>query len=467
MLLEIHNCSAPADGLAWLLHKHPDKLQAFDLPFGTARVFYPEASEEHCCAALLLETDPIALIRRRGPDLGLAGYVNDRPYALSSFLSVAIARVFGSALQGRCKDRPELVDRELELEARLPVLPVRGGEALLDALFAPLGYEIEAERLPLDEQFAEWGESRYFDVRLRGTRPLRELLAHLYVLIPVLDRDKHYYIGEAEVDKLLRHGEGWLATHPERDQIARRYLRERRSLTQMALRRLTEEDAPLLERDAQAELSERELETPLRLNDIRMDRIRDQLLQLGAQSVLDLGCGEGRLLQLLLRERGIERIVGVDTTLSVLERAERRLGLEDMAPRMRQRIELQHGSVLYRDERFEGFDAIALVEVIEHVDPWRLDALEAVVFEHARARHVLVSTPNREFNARFEHMPQNRLRHGDHRFEWTRAEFRSWADGVAERHGYTVSYAPIGEEDPQLGPPTQLAVFSQRAGGQR
>jgi 3' terminal RNA ribose 2'-O-methyltransferase Hen1 len=323
------------------------------------------------------------------------------------------------------------------------------------------------ERLPLDEQFAEWGESRYFDVRLRGTRPLRELLAHLYVLIPVLDRDKHYYIGEAEVDKLLRHGEGWLATHPERDQIARRYLRERRSLTQMALRRLTEEDAPLLERDAQAELSERELETPLRLNDIRMDRIRDQLLQLGAQSVLDLGCGEGRLLQLLLRERGIERIVGVDTTLSVLERAERRLGLEDMAPRMRQRIELQHGSVLYRDERFEGFDAIALVEVIEHVDPWRLDALEAVVFEHARARHVLVSTPNREFNARFEHMPQNKLRHGDHRFEWTRAEFRSWADGVAERHGYTVSYAPIGEEDPQLGPPTQLAVFSQRAGGQR
>ena len=130
-------------------------------------------------------------------------------------MSVAIARVFGSALSGRCKERPELVERALPLVARLAVVPCRGGEALLRRLFEPLGYQVAARHHPLDTRFPSWGEGPYFSVELRARRPLAELLAHLYVLIPVLDDDKHYYVGQDELEKLLRQGEGWLAGHPE------------------------------------------------------------------------------------------------------------------------------------------------------------------------------------------------------------------------------------------------------------
>ena len=157
-------------------------------------------------------------------------YVNDRPYVASSFLSVAIAQVFGSALQGRCKDRPELATTPIPLEARLDVLPVRGGERFLRAVFEPLGYEVEADRHPLDERFPEWGESPYFSVTVAKTTTLAELLTHLYVLIPVFDNRKHYFVGDDEMEKLLAKGEGWLAGHPEKEEIARRYLKFQPSL---------------------------------------------------------------------------------------------------------------------------------------------------------------------------------------------------------------------------------------------
>lgn len=276
MLLTIANTTAPATDLGYLLHKNPLRAHAFDLAFGRAHVFYPEAKADRCTAALLLEVDPIRLVRgRKGPagqGRSLNQYVNDRPYVASSFLSVAIAKVFGTALSGRSKEKPELASRELPLEARLSVLPCRDGAAFLQRLFEPLGYEVNARQHPLDEENVDWGPSRYFTVTLAGSKRLCDLLTHLYVLTPVLDDDKHYWVSADEVDKLVRRGAGWLATHPERELISRRYLKHQRSLARQALEQLLAEGLPAAD-DVQAAHAqeEAEIEERISLNEQRIE----------------------------------------------------------------------------------------------------------------------------------------------------------------------------------------------------
>ncbi len=462
MLLTITTTHRPASDLGYLLHKHPDKIQSFDLSFGRAHAYYPEVTADRCTACLLLEVDAVGLVRGKSAEQNflLAQYVNDRPYVASSFLSVAIAQVFGSALQGRCKDRPELVGTPIPLEARLDVLPVRGGEPFLRSIFEPLGYAVEATRRPLDEQFPEWGDSPYFSVTIRQTLPLARLLAHLYVLIPVFDARKHYYIGDDELDKLLAKGEGWLAEHPARDEIARRYLGNRRTLYREALSRLTPEESPEAD-DETGEKAEDVLETPIRLNDQRHQTVLAAIRDSGAKRVLDLGCGEGKFLRLLAAERQFTEIVGLDVSVRSLEIANRRLRLDRVSERETERLKLLHGSLMYRDKRLEGFDAAAVVEVVEHLDPPRLAAFERVVFECARPRTVVLTTPNREYNAVWETLPAGHFRHADHRFEWSRREFQDWANGVAGRFGYTVRFVPVGEDHAEYGPPTQMGVFER------
>lgn len=466
MLLTISTTHSPATDLGYLLVKNPARTQTFGLSFGDAHVFYPEVSEERCTAALLLEVDPVGLVRGRKGPAGEGGaleqYVNDRPYVASSFLSVAISNVFGTALSGRSKERPELAATPLPLEARLPVVPCRGGEELLRRLFEPLGYAVEAKHLPLDETHPDWGESSYFDVTLRHTVRLADLLSHLYVLVPVLDRDKHYWIGEEEVEKLLRHGSGWLAAHPEREPITQRYLRNRKSLVRDALARLAEEDTPDPEAAEEvAEAQEEAIERRISLNTQRLEAVVAALRERGARRVLDLGCGEGRLIQLLLKDRAFEEIAGLDVSYRALEVARDRLHLDRLPPAQQERLKLFHGALTYRDRRLEGYDAAAVVEVIEHLDPPRLAAFERVLFEFARPGAVVLTTPNREYNVRWESLPAGKFRHRDHRFEWTRAELQAWANGVAERFGYRVEFRPVGPEDPEVGSPTQMALFTR------
>jgi 3' terminal RNA ribose 2'-O-methyltransferase Hen1 len=447
-----------------LLHKNPARTQSFELSFGRAHVFYPELSDNACTAALLLDVDPVGLVRgRRGPageGGALEQYVNDRPYVASSFLSVAIAQVLRSAMAGASKERPELATMAIPLEATLVVLPCRGGEAFLRRLFEPLGYTVEAQSHALSPGQPEWGASRYFTVTLTATRRLSELLAHIYVLVPVLDDGKHYWVGDEEVEKLLRHGAGWLEHHPERDVIARRYLRHQRSLVDEAIRRLTADMAPdddtaVLERDAE----ELDLERPMSLHERRLELVAATLKEHGSRRVIDLGCGEGKLLRLLLQDRQFEAIVGMDVAWRSLEIAAERLHLDRMPPMQRERITLLHGSLMYRDTRLAGYDAAAVVEVIEHLDAPRLAAFERALFEFARPQVAVVTTPNAEYNAYWPSLPAGQFRHKDHRFEWTREQFATWASTVAERFGYRVEFRPVGDEDPALGPPSQMAVF--------
>lgn len=466
MLLTITTTHSPAIDLGYLLHKNPARAQVFDLAFGKAHVFYSEATEERCTASLLLEVDPVALVRGRksGPEsFALGQYVNDRPYVASSFMSNAISRVFGSALSGRCSGRPELVDQEIPLTAKLSVVPCRGGEDLLRRLFEPLGYAVAAEGCLLDDRFMGWGQSPFFTVTLERTCRLSELLTHLYVLIPVLDDEKHYWVGEDEVEKLLKHGEDWLSSHPEKDLIVKRYLRHRRNLMSQAMAQLIEEDvADPDEAEEAASQEEWAVEERISLNEQRMGAVVAALRSAGANRVLDLGCGEGKLIAVLLSDKVFTEIVGVDVSYRTLEKAQDRLRLDKMAPMQRARIKLMHGSLIYRDKRLEGYDAAAVIEVIEHLDLARLAAFERVLFEFAKPRAVVLTTPNAEYNVKWESLPAGKMRHRDHRFEWTREEFAAWANGIGQRFSYSVRFLPIGPEDTEVGAPTQMAVFERK-----
>jgi 3' terminal RNA ribose 2'-O-methyltransferase Hen1 len=468
MLLTITTTYQPAADLGYLLHKHPQRVQSFDLPYGQAHVFYPEAAAERCTAALLLDVNPVGLVRRRGGGgFPLEQYVNDRPYVASSFLSVAIAQVYGSALNGVSRDRAALASTPLPLQATVCALRSRrGGESLLERLFAPLGYTLTATRHPLDPRFPDWGDSPYYTVSLAATATLQSLLTHLYVLLPVLDDEKHYYVGMDEVQKLLHRGEGWLAAHPERKLIADRYLRHQYTLAHAALAQLLDADAEAEEerverQDAEEATVEASARDTMSLHDQRLQAVVAALQASGAQRVLDLGCGEGRLLALLLKEAQFSQIVGMDVSHRALEIAADRLRLERMPPTQRARIELIHGSLLYRDPRLNGFDAAAVVEVVEHLDPPRLAAFERVLFEFAQPRRVVLTTPNIEYNIMWPSLPAGKLRHRDHRFEWTRAEFQAWAARIGERFGYRVQIVPIGPEDAAVGVPSQMGIFDR------
>ncbi|WP_328710595.1 3' terminal RNA ribose 2'-O-methyltransferase Hen1 [Microbispora hainanensis] len=557
MLLTISTTLRPATDLGFLLHKHPDRVQEFERSFGTARVFYPEASEDRCTAALLLEVDPVRLARSRGsssPDFSLGQYVNDRPYAASSLLASALADVFRTARTGRCNSRQDLADGPIPLEIRLPALPCRGGADLAHRLFGPLGWEVDAEAVPLDPGFPAWGESRYVRLALRGNVRLADALNHLYVLLPVLDDAKHYWLASDEVDKLVRAGEGWLAGHPDKGLITRRYLGRRWALTRTAFARLAElgddveetldppveeepgaepaafaapvadvgatgRTEPVIAEPVIAEPGNAELpvaglaiirpadtepvdtepvdtepdsaehhetepddtqsasprpddetgdetgdgadEGRVPLNTLRREAVVAALEEIGARTVLDLGCGSGQLLTALLAKPSFTRVAGMDVSARALATANRRLRTDRMPDAKRARLELFQGSLTYTDARLAGYDAAVLMEVVEHVDPPRLPALERVVFGTARPAHVIVTTPNVEHNVRYELLAGAR-RHPDHRFEWSRAEFAAWVAGVCETYGYAADLRPVGEDDPEVGPPTQMAVFSRR-----
>jgi 3' terminal RNA ribose 2'-O-methyltransferase Hen1 len=310
----------------------------------------------------------------------------------------------------------------------------------------------------LDAQFPEWGMSNYVSLELQQTITLQNLLSHLYVLIPVLDAEKHYWIGDEEVEKLLRHGQGWLKNHPEQELIAKRYLKRKRKLVCQALEQLVIEENP--EKTEQIQIQKEELlEQPLSLNQQRLNMVVNTLKKVGAKRVIDLGCGEGKLIKRLLEDASFTEIVGVDVSYRSLEIAQEKLHLDRLPLKQQQRIKLFQGSLTYRDRGISGYDAATVVEVIEHLDLPRIKAFERVLFEFAHPRTIIITTPNIEYNIKFETLDIGGLRHKDHRFEWTRKQFQYWGLEVAEKFNYSVEFYPIGEEDSQVGSPTQMAVF--------
>ncbi|WP_207843506.1 3' terminal RNA ribose 2'-O-methyltransferase Hen1 [Williamsia soli] len=464
MLLTISAERSPAlavpSDLGFLLHKHPEKVQPFNVYGGTAHVFYPEVTDVRCTVAMVLEVDPVALVRgRSGSNDGFAlgQYVNDRPYVASSLLSVAMGKVFRSALNGHCAARADLVDTELPLTITLPAVP--GEPDVVRRLFEPMGWQVSAAPPALDQTRPDWGDAPMVSLTLRGDLRLSEALNHLYVLLPVLDDAKHYWVDDAEVDKLVRAGSGWLATHQEREFITHRYLAHQRGLKDAATQRLIElDDRPV---DDAVQDEEPAVQRPLVR--LRHDAVLEVVRELRPASIVDLGCGPGALLGSLLELQGVAKVIGTEVSDTSLTKAAKRLHVTEMTERQSARLSLLLSSLQYEDDRLENLDLAILMEVVEHIDLDRLPAVVANVFGAMRPGHVVITTPNAEYNVRYPALMGGGFRHPDHRFEWTRDEFTAWAGSVGEAYGYDIVLRPVGELDGEVGSPTQMAVFSRRA----
>ena len=459
MLLTITYSGQNTDELGYLLHKNPSRPQKFDLAFGSAYVFYPCISNEKTQAALLLDINPIALARGKvGTHKdSVFDYVNDRPYVASSFLSVAIKKVFRTAMTGQAGEYQALSDSELDLEATIAMLPCRSDPIMINKIFEALGYKVNYEIINLDDHFPEWGKSNTINLNLKGKIRLRDLLSHLYVLIPVFDHQKHYWVGDNEVEKLLHNAEDWLPHHPEKQYITSRYLKRLRPLVSKAFMQLVSDDTEALSGEDEAE-AERNEKKP-NLNEQRFGSVITALKNHDAKSVIDIGCGEGKLLRMLAADRQFTRISGTDVSHLALKRAEKKLHLDSAGDAMQKRISLFQSSIMYKDSRLQGYDAVCAIEVIEHLDLARLTVFEQVLFAYIKAPLVIITTPNREYNTQYERIAETDLRHTDHRFEWTRGEFQQWAKKTAEKYGYTVQFSGIGESDENLGEASQMGVF--------
>ncbi|WP_196888668.1 3' terminal RNA ribose 2'-O-methyltransferase Hen1 [Aureivirga sp. CE67] len=460
MLLTITAKDENAEEISYLFHKHPDKFQTSEITVGKTHVFYPEVSKEQTTIALMLDIDPIEMVRGKrnlsGKGFSLQQYVNDKPYIASSFLSSAIIKMFSTALNGKCNNKPELVSKKYNFEISISVVSApKGGEKLIHDLFEPLGYSLEIERHILDEKFTNWGESKYYSVTLKNEITVQDLLTHLYVLIPVLDFDKHYYVGEAEVKKLLEKGKNWLPNHPLKDLISNRYFLGFKSL-QNKMYQILEEDSE----EESEEISKEEKIRKKTLHQERLDVVLRKMKESNVSSVIDLGCGEGKLLKKLIKEPQFKKITGTDVSFNALSFAKEKIYFDKLNSRQLERISLFQSSLLYKDTRFSGYDAAAIVEVIEHLEESRLEHFEKAIFEHAKPKKIFLTTPNKEYNIKYEGLENGKFRHNDHRFEWTRNEFENWAEKVAEKYNYEVEFFPIGEIDEKVGASSQMGVFS-------
>ena len=462
MLMTISYIGQNTEELGFLLHKNPYRPQKFELSHGYAYVFYPEITNEKTTAALLLDIDPITLARGKFGSKGekLFDYVNDRPYVSSSFMSNAISKVFGTAMSGRADNHQALSDSPLDLEASVAMLPCRGEQKMLNRVFEPLGYEVNYESFTADESFPSWGMSRYVNLTIKARVRLRDLLRHLYVIIPVFDRQKHYWVGKDEVEKLMLHAEDWLPNHPEKEFITQRYLKYLHPLVNMAFQRLVSEDGDAVSDLQNDEAGDEAQDKKPNLKTQRFGNVIAALKNSGAESVIDIGCGEGNLLCLLVKERQFTRIAGMDVSQLALERAKEKLKLDRLSDSMLERVKLFQSSLMYKDSRLKGYDAACVVEVIEHLDAPRLAVFERVLFEYTKAPVIILTTPNREYNVKYENLDDGDLRHSDHRFEWAREDFNKWALKTAEKHGYTVRLSGIGDIDETFGAPTQMGVFT-------
>lgn len=464
ILLTIRYEGEHGKDFSFLLHKHPDRVQTFPLAFGKAHVFYPEYTVDSSTVALLLDIDPIELVRKNEKKTGsrqgltLEHYVNDRPYVASSFLSVAIAQVLSSALSGRSKIRPDLVDEKLLLTAQVSVIRSRGGEVAVRKIFEPLGYEVELKGGLLDEQFPEWGSSSTYHLTLRGYVRLKDLLSQLYICLPALDQEKHYFVGEHEIEKLLQKGEDWLPTHPMKEFIIQRYLKHQRSLAKEAIQRLEQISSPAKD-FFESTKQEQSFEKPIRLHELRLDTVVKKIKELGVSKVIDLGCGEGKLIKRLVQNKKIKYIKGMDLSIRSLKIAKDRLKFMDQ-----EKVELFQGSLIYQDPRTQEMEAATLVEVIEHIELEMLPMIEKNIFEYMKCKYVVVTTPNVEYNVLFDGIKPGQFRHSDHRFEWTRTEFEAWAEQIKQKYSYQAEIFPLGEEHPEVGAPSQMAVFERTYG---
>ncbi|MFF2588046.1 3' terminal RNA ribose 2'-O-methyltransferase Hen1 [Peribacillus butanolivorans] len=446
MQLTIQASGDNVQAISYLLSKNPSNLYERNHKGHLVRLFYSKFTETELEATIFVTPDPIELVKGNSNSYDINHYINDREFAVSSIFCSLIRSALGTALNGQPKEEhTEWVNHPFSFQFEFgPVVSSLSDNQLKD-LFEPIGYEVMITRPEIEYSFQIKDKSSARYISLKGMKTLQDGLRHLFVLIPVIDNYKHYYIDEKEIEKLERYGDGWLKDHPMRDYIYRQSLRFKEVYS------IVENRKP--------EEKKEEKESKVRLNDLRYEKIVDTVSQMNPRSIVDFGSGEGKLSVRLGFVEGIKEILAVEPSQTAAIKA---LGRFEKVKNKEKFVvpETLWGSLFYYDERLKNKDVIILCEVIEHIDEYRLPKVLDTILHNYQPNALIITTPNREYNEVYD--KEDVLRHNDHRFEWTRAEFRQWCTERNHRDIYSLKFEGIGEEHDTYGYPTQMCVFERK-----
>ncbi|MGE6488602.1 3' terminal RNA ribose 2'-O-methyltransferase Hen1 [Paenisporosarcina sp. NPDC076898] len=446
MQLSIQASGDNVQAISYLLSKNPNNLYERNHKGHLVRLFYSKFTETELEVTIFVTPDPIELVKNNSNSYDITHYINDREFAVSSIFCSFIRSALGTALNGQPKEEHLMwVNHPFSFNFEFgPVVSSLSDEKLMN-LFEPIGYEVTINRPEIEYSFPIKTKSSARYLSIKGMKTLQEGLRHLFVLIPVIDNYKHYFIDEKEIEKLERYGEGWLDQHPLRDLIYRQALRFK-------------EIYSLVENSSKDEKKVEPVKK-VRLNELRYEKIVNTVSQMKPRSVIDFGSGEGKLSVQLGFVEGITEILAVEpseaASLKALERFNKVKNKEKFVI-----PELLWGSLFYYDERLKDKDVIILCEVIEHIDETRLPKAMDTLLDDYQPPALIITTPNREYNELYD--MEEHLRHNDHRFEWTRAEFRQWCTERNHSNDYELQFDGIGEEHASHGFPTQMCIFKRK-----
>ncbi|MEK4148209.1 3' terminal RNA ribose 2'-O-methyltransferase Hen1 [Robertmurraya sp. FSL W8-0741] len=451
MQLTIRASGQDVQVLSYLLAKNPNHLYERQVNNHFVRMFFSKFSKEEVEVTFFVTPDPIELSRNNSERYEITSYINDREFVVSSIFCTFLRSALATALNGKPHEEYEhWVNHRFNLQFSFGPLSSQLSDNDIIELFAPMGYKttISAGEIDYHMNFKTKSSARYITVE--GLTTLQMGLRQLFVLIPVLDNYKHYYIDDKEIEKLERYGEGWLDAHPQREFILRQALRFK------DLYSLVEKQT---EKGSNNQDNNDEIRT-MRLNDLRYEKIIDSIRQIPFKdSIVDFGSGEGKLSVQLGFIEGVKEILAVEPSESASIKALKRY--EKMARKENFLMPEQIiGSLFYFDERLKNKDIVILCEVIEHIDKHRLPKIMKTILNDYKPKVVMITTPNQEYNKVYK--MNEEYRHPDHRFEWTRDEFREWCEIQNGKNDYELTFDGIGEEHELYGTPTQMCLFMRK-----
>ncbi|MCM3572375.1 3' terminal RNA ribose 2'-O-methyltransferase Hen1 [Mesobacillus subterraneus] len=446
MQLTIRAVGENVQVISHLLAKNPNNLYERNQKGHAVRLFFSSFTEREVEATVFVAPDSLELVKNQGNQYDITHYINDREFAVSSIFISLIRTALGTALNGQPKEEYiKWVKHPFDLELSFgPVASGLSDHQIVD-LFEPLGFNVSINRPQIEYNFNLKSKSSVRFITLKGRTPLQMALRQIFVLIPVLDNYKHYFIDEKEIEKLERYGEGWLDDHPQKSFILKKALRFK-NVYELVEGQEKDTAAPEMRK--------------IRLNDMRYEKIVDTVNGFeNKESIVDLGSGEGKLSTRLGFIPGVKEILAVEPSEEASIRAMERFAQAEGKDYFIKPTQLW-GSLFYYDERLKGKDVIILCEVIEHIDEERLSKVFQTILQDYRPKNLVVTTPNKEYNALYE--MDTEFRHGDHRFEWSREEFEAWCKARNEEGEYELIFDGIGELDEQFGFPTQMCIFKRK-----
>lgn len=449
MQLTIQASGDNVKAISYLLSKNPDNLYERNHKGHLVRLFYSKFTEEEVEVTIFVTPDPIELLQNRSNSYDITHYINDREFAVSSIFTSFVRSALGTALNGQPKEEYlKWVSYRFPFKFQFGPVASTFSDLQIKDLFEPIGYEVSISRPEIDYAIDLKEKSSARMITLSANQTLQDALRHLFVLIPVIDDYKHYFIDEKEIEKLQRYGEGWLEEHPKRDSIYRQALRFKEIYSQV-------------ERPSSQEQTDEEAKK-VRLNDLRYGKIVEKAEIMRPKSIVDFGSGEGKLSLRLGFLEGVKEILAVEPSEIENLKAKRRFEKVKDQPNFVE-PETLWGSLFYFDERLKGKDLIILCEVIEHIDEYRLPKAMDMILHQYTPESLIITTPNKEYNVVYD-MEEN-YRHSDHRFEWTRQEFREWCHARNHQNLYELEFLGIGQEHLSQGFPTQMCVFKRTVNG--